>query len=222
MKFTHVPCPDIKELDTEYVDGKRYYVTPEGNHYPSVTTVVSLHSRDAIAGWRARVGDEAADRISTQASNRGTAVHKLCEDYINNVEDFQRGHMPNNIETFNSLKRLLDTRLNNVWMQEVPLYSHYLKVGGRVDCIAEWNGQLSVIDFKTSKRPKYKDNITGYFMQAAAYCVMFEELTQVPIKNIVIAIAVDGYTPQVFIEDRDRYIKDFIGLRKKYEVLYGV
>jgi genome maintenance exonuclease 1 len=101
------------------------------------------------------------------------------------------------------------------------LYSHYLEVGGRVDCIAEWDGTLSVIDFKTSKRPKEKAKIDNYFMQASAYCVMFEELTKIPIKQIIILIAVDNDDPQVFVEDRDNYIFDFIDVRKEYKQVYG-
>lgn len=217
MAFIHQQQPDIQELDTTYVDGKRFYVTPDGKHYPSVTTVVSLYSQQFIQQWRERVGEEVADRISTQASNRGTAVHKLFEDYINNDPDFKKGHMPNNIESFNVLKPVLDEKLNNVVMQEVPLYSHFLRVGGRVDCIAEWEGRLSVIDFKTSKRPKSKSQIKGYFMQASAYCVMFEELTGIPIDQIVIAITVDDMKPQVFIENRDNYIDGFIELREQYK-----
>lgn len=217
MKFNHLPTPDIKELDTVYVDGKRFYVTPDGKHYPSVTTVTSLHSEQAIAQWRKRVGEEAANRISNKASTRGTAVHKLFEDYINNDPDFRKGHMPSNVESFNVLKPVLDEKLDNVVMQEVPLYSHFLRVGGRVDCIADWEGRLSVIDFKTAKRPKKKDQIDGYFMQASAYCVMFEELTGIPIDQIVVAITVDDMKPQVFVEKRDNYIKGFIELRELYK-----
>lgn len=219
--FTHVQCPDINELDTETVDGKRYYKTPDGKLYPSVTTVLSELSKEGIAAWRAKVGNDVANRISTQASNRGEAVHKLCEDYINNEPNYTVGHMPANVATFNTLKPILDQHLDNVIMQEVPLYSHYLQVGGRVDCIGEWDGKLAVIDFKTSRRPKSKDKIDGYFMQAAAYCVMFEELTSIPITRIVIAMSVDDHDPLVFEERRDNYINLFIKHRESYRDKYG-
>jgi len=219
--FTHVQCPDINELDTETVDGKRYYKTPDGKLYPSVTTVLSELSKEGIAAWRAKVGNDVANRISTQASNRGEAVHKLCEDYINNEPNYVVGHMPANIATFNTLKPILDQHLDNIIMQEVPLYSHYLQVGGRVDCIGEWDGKLAVIDFKTSRRPKSKDKIDGYFMQAAAYCVMFEELTSIPITRIVIAMSVDDHDPLVFEERRDNYINLFIKHREGYRDKYG-
>ena len=219
--FTHVQCPDINELDTETVDGKRYYKTPDGKLYPSVTTVLSELSKEGIAAWRAKVGNDVANRISAQASARGTAVHKLCEDYINNEPDYLDGHMPANIETFNTLKGLLDNYLDNVVMQEVPLYSHYLEVGGRVDCIGEWNGKLSVIDFKTSKRRKRKDQISNYFMQASAYCVMFEELTKIPITQTIIVMSVDNDHPLVFKGHRDEYIDLFMKQRASYRDKYG-
>lgn len=220
--FNHVGCPEIKELESKTIDGKRFYVTPDGSKYPSVTTVTSLHSIDAIKAWRKRVGEDEANRISNKAGVRGTAVHKLCEDYIDNVATYTKGHMPVNVESFNSIKPILDKHIDNVVMQEVPLYSHYLKVGGRVDCIAEWDGKLSVIDFKTSRKAKKKEWIDGYFMQASAYCVMYEELTKQSINQIVIIVAVDDDIPQVFIERRDNYIVDFIGLREKYRLKHGV
>lgn len=220
--FTHITPPNLKELETVTKDGKRFYVTPEGKHYPSVTTVSGFSKAQVIKEWRQRVGEEQANKISTQASVRGTAVHKLCEDYLNNVDDYQKGHMPINIAAFTPLKHLLDNHVNNIVMQEVPLYSNYLEVGGRVDCIAEWDGKLSVIDFKTAKKLKKKEWIDNYFMQASAYCVMYEELTGQPINQIVIAITVDDENPQVFIEKRDDHIWNFVNLRKQYKDVYGV
>ena len=219
--FNHVDPPEIKELETESVDGKRYYKTPDGKLYPSVTTVVGIKVAQGIKEWRQRVGEEEARKITTKASVRGTKVHQLCEDYINNVPDYRAKHMPVNLESFDSIRPVLDQKIDNVVMQEVPLYSHYLEVGGRVDCIAEWDGTLSVIDFKTSKRLKEKSKIDNYFMQASAYCVMYEELTKTPIKQIVILIAVDDEEPQVFIEDRDNYIHEFIKVRESYRNYYG-
>lgn len=194
----------LEELQTETVDGKRFYLTPDGD-LPSITTVLSILSRDAIQAWRKRVGEEEANKISTKAARRGTSVHKMCEDYLNNELDFKR-FLPNDRETFTSIKPILDERVNNIYAQEVPLWSSYLGVAGRVDCIAEWDGKLAVIDFKTSRRLKKKENISNYFQQAAAYCVMWEERTGIPINRIVILIAVDGEEPQVFEERRDNYI----------------
>lgn len=220
--FNHVNPPELQELETETKDGKRFYVTPSGKKYPSVTTVSSFASVKSIMEWRKRVGAEKANKISTQAAVRGTAVHKLCEDYINNVEDYTKKHMPVNIQAFNSIKPILDDNIDNVVMQECPLFSDYLEVGGRVDCIADWDGKLSVIDFKTSRKIKKKEWVKGYMMQESAYCVMFEERTKIPIRQIVTVITVDNEEPQIFIEDRDNFIWDFIDVRKQFRDYHGV
>jgi len=140
----------------------------------------------------------------------------MCEDYINNELDIKK-FQPVDRETFQSIKPVLDTHLNNVYAQEVPLWSEYLGVAGRVDCIAEWDGRLSVIDFKTSRKEKKKEWISNYFQQASAYCVMWEERTGIPIDQIVIAIAVDRCPPQVFVEKRDNYIKECIQTIARYK-----
>ena len=149
--FTHLDN-DIPEIKTETIDKKRYYVTPEGKKYPSITTVLGHFNKKAIYEWRQRVGNKEANRISTQASRRGTKVHQMCEDLINNELD-EKKFMPSDKETFNTIKNILENNINNIHCQEATLYSDYLKVAGRVDCVAEWNGKLSVIDFKTSTLP---------------------------------------------------------------------
>jgi genome maintenance exonuclease 1 len=194
----------LEEMETETVNGKRFYKTPNGN-LPSITTVLSILSRDAIKAWRKRVGETEANKISTKASRRGTSVHKMCEEYLNNELNLKE-FLPNDRETFNSLKGILDEHLDNIYAQEVPLWSSYLGVAGRVDCIAEWDGKLSVIDFKTSRKLKKKEYISNYFQQCSAYAVMWEERTGIPINKIVVVIAVDGEEPQVFEERRDNYI----------------
>lgn len=207
MTFTHKNF-ELEELNTETIDGKRFYVTPTGK-LPSITTVLSILSRDSIQAWRKRVGEVQANAISTRASRRGTSVHQMCEDYINNQFDSKK-FLPNDRETFNSLKPILDEHLNNVYAQEVPLWSEYLGVAGRVDCIAEWDGKIAVIDFKTSRKLKKKEYISNYFQQCAAYAVMWEERTGISINNIVVVIAVDGEAPQVFEEKRDNYIHECV------------
>ena len=211
--FTHKNF-SLEELNTETVNGKRYYVTPQGK-LPSITTVLSILSRDAIKKWRERVGEAEANKISTKASRRGTNVHAMCEHYINNDLDTKK-YLPNDRETFNSLKPVLDEHLNNIYAQEVPLWSSYLGVAGRVDCIAEWDGKLSVIDFKTSRKLKKKEYISNYFQQCAAYAVMWEERTGIPINKIVVVIAVDGEEPQVFEEKRDNYIYECVETIARY------
>lgn len=213
MIFNHKDY-QLDEMNTEMIDGKRFYVTPKGK-YPSITTVLSILSRDAIKAWRARVGEEEANKISTRASRRGTNVHQMCEDYLNNELEIKK-FLPNDRETFNSLRPILDKSVDNIYAQEVPLWSEYLGVAGRVDCIAEWNGKIAVIDFKTSKKLKKKEYISNYFQQCAAYAVMWEERTGIPINKIVVVIAVDGEEPQVFEEKRDNYIYECVETIARY------
>ena len=226
MKFKHIGCDIDYDLETETINGKRFYKTPEGLLYPSVTTITGQHGKDKILEWRRRVGEEEANRISTKASNRGTKVHKICENYLNNEEDYARTNpahihktMPDSIAMFKSLQPLLDEHVNNIHALEIPLYSHHLKVAGRVDCIAEYDGKLSIIDFKTSGKLKEESWIKGYFMQCSAYAVMYEERTGIPVSQIVIMIAVDSEYPQVFIKKRNDYIKDFISYREAYDAV---
>ena len=226
MNFKHVGCDIDYDLETETINGKRFYKTPEGLLYPSVTTITSQHGKDKILEWRKRVGEEEANRISTRASNRGTKVHKICENYLNNEEDYARTNpahihktMPDSIAMFKSLQPLLDEHVNNIHALEIPLYSHHLKVAGRVDCIAEYDGKLSIIDFKTSSKLKEESWIKGYFMQCSAYAVMYEERTGIPVSQIVIMIAVDSEHPQVFIKKRNDYIRDFISYREAYDAV---
>ena len=206
----------IPEIKTETIDRKRYYVTPSGEKYPSITTVLGHFNKKGILEWRKRVGEKEANRISTQASRRGTKVHQMCEDFINNKLE-ENKFMPTDKETFNSLRNILTDNINNIHCQEASLYSDYLKVAGRVDCVAEWNNRLSVIDFKTSRKLKKKEYISNYFQQGAAYCVMYEERTKIPVDQLIIVIAVDGESPQIFIEKRDTWV---LSLMKKIK-LYG-
>jgi genome maintenance exonuclease 1 len=219
VKFKHIGCDIDYDLETETINGKRFYKTPEGLLYPSVTTITSQHGKDKILEWRKRVGEEEANRISTKASSRGTRVHKICENYLNNEEDYARKTMPDSVAMFKSLQPLLDEHVNNIHALEIPLYSHHLKVAGRVDCIAEYDGKLSIIDFKTSSKLKDESWIKGYFMQCSAYAVMYEERTGIPVSQIVIMIAVDSEYPQVFIKKRNDYIKDFISYREAYDAV---
>lgn len=216
MNFNHVTPVKLEELTAKTTKEGRRYTTPEGNVYPSVTTVLSKLGKASIDAWRKRIGEEAADKISTQASIRGEAVHELCENYLNNDPDFKKGHMPANIQSFLQLKPILDEHVNNIHYLEAPLYSDYLKVAGRVDCVAEYDGELAIIDFKTSKKPKKESWIENYFMQESAYAVMYEERTEIPIVKLVTIIAVDGSETQVFVQNRDTHIKKFIEHRINY------
>lgn len=220
--FTHVDHGiELPKLSRKTTDSGRKYFTPEGNAYPSITTVLSILSKDSIVKWRKRVGEEEANKISHQAATRGTSVHKLAEDYIDNVEDWDKDVLPNNLFTFSHLKTIIDEKVDNVWFQEEYLYSDKLECAGQVDCIAEYDGILSVIDFKTSRKPKKIEWITNYFIQASFYAAAFYERTGVPIKQGVILIAVDHDNPQVFKVNTYDYLNKFIEVRQKYREQNG-
>lgn len=220
--FNHVEAPTLTELIAETTDSGRLYNTPDGNRYPSVTTILSELSKAGIVAWRERVGAEEANRISTQASTRGTKIHQICEDYLNNKPDYLDGQMPANVFTFKQIQPILDQYVDNIQYLEAPLYSDFLKTAGRVDCIAEFDGKLSIIDFKTSRKPKEKEWISNYFMQASCYAVMYEERTEIPVSRTVVIIAVDGSEPQVFVENRDNFIAEFVDARVSYKEKYNV
>ena len=222
MNFKHVGCDIDYELTTETINGKRHYVTPGGNKYPSVTTITSQYNKQSIMEWRKRVGEEEANRISSKAAGRGTRVHTMCENYLNNQEDYLQKQMPDAIVMFKTLQPLLNEYVNNIHALEVPLYSDYLRTAGRVDCIAEFDGAISVIDFKTSSKPKEDKWIENYYMQCSAYAVMFEERTGIPVPRIVVMIAVDGDKAQIFVKKRNDYIGGFIKYRDIYEELLNV
>jgi genome maintenance exonuclease 1 len=219
--FNHVDLNlEHSKLITENVNGKRMYVTPEGNKYPSVTTVLGWFSAKGIKQWRERVGAETANKITTQAARRGTAVHHLCEDYLNNVDiDFKK-LLPTDMELFRILKPVLDESVDDIHLQEQSMYSDHLELAGTVDCVAKFNGKLSVIDFKTSRQTMKGDKygkLEKYFRQASAYAVMFEERYKIPINNLVIIAAVDGSDePEVYTSKRDKHIMQMRDMVTEY------
>ena len=224
MKTFEILDYGFESLPTENIDGKRYYITPTGEKYPSVTSVTGLLNRDGIKKWRKRVGEKTANKISTQAARHGTSAHQLFEDYIkgDNFEEKFKGAMPTTQQAFISLEKQLN-QIGVVHGLESPLYSHNLQLAGRVDCIAEWDGKLSVIDFKTSAKPKQEKWIQNYFIQETAYAKMFEELTGKTIETIVTLIAVSDGTSQLFVEQpSDDYVDQLLELRSQYRNEYGL
>jgi len=202
---------DLKTIN----EGGRKYLTPNGN-YPSITNLLSNLSKKAIQAWRDRIGHEEANKISRVAAGRGTAVHAICELYVNNDPDYARGVMPNILNDFNRIKNILDTRIGIVYGQELPLYSDHLGVAGRVDCVAEFDGKLSIIDYKTSRKTKKYEWCHSYFMQECFYAIAWEERTGIPITQLVTIISVDDAEPQVFIEHRDDWDKELVKVIEKY------
>ena len=214
--FNHVKqLNDFAQDKTVPGVGRKYY-TETGAAYPSVTTVLGVLSRDSIKAWRKRVGNEEANKISGQAATRGTKIHLLCEKVLDNEEIDTSKLSLLDLEIWNEFKPLLN-RINNIHAQEIALYSDHLRLAGRVDCIAEFDGKLSIIDFKTSKKPKKKEWIENYFAQAAAYSIMYEERTGIPINRSVIMIAVEGDDPQIFIEKRDNFVPLLLKARDIWE-----
>jgi len=211
MNFNHVKLESLNfDLTAVTTDNGRQYTTPEGKIYPSVTTVLSEYSKKAIFEWRDRVGAEVANKISRAASGRGTKLHTVCEKYLlNEMSDMKiQTMMPDTKELFFALKPHLDKNIGNIYSLEQALYSNELRMAGRVDCIAEWDGKLSVIDFKTASKAKDEDYILNYFMQCTAYANMFEERTGQPIDQLVVAIAVVEDFPQIFVRNKTKYIPE--------------
>jgi len=193
----------------------RVYVAPDGSRYPSVTTVLSILSEDAIRAWRLRVGEEEANKVGHRASNRGTAVHSIIEKYLKNEDTSD--NLPHIKQSLANLRPILDKSIGKIFGLETALYSRHLGMAGRCDCIAEWNGVPSIVDFKTSKRVKKKENIASYFAQASAYAIMFEERTGLAIPNTVIVMDVDDNHPLIFEEHRDNFVELLLSTKKEYD-----
>lgn len=204
--FKHNLVPEI-DITTKNIDGSRYYVLPNGDKFRSVTSVLSdALDKTALLEWRQRVGEEEAQKISTQAARRGTAVHTLCENYVLNKENYLGNAVPSSVDSFISIKSILDHNVDNILGVETPLYSRVLKTAGRCDLIAEYNGIPSVIDFKTSRKLKKEEWIESYFLQTTVYSMMFEQIYKIKIPQIVVIISVDHEGPQVFQKDRGQYV----------------
>jgi CRISPR/Cas system-associated exonuclease Cas4 (RecB family) len=211
--FAHKPITNLPIVKVENnPGGKRYYVTPEGNKYPSVTTMLGHKEKPWLNDWRNSLGVDKAAKETKRASERGDAIHKLIEIYLNNKLDYNitKVYDPEYIAGFNQVKLRLNT-IDNIRAQEIPLYSDTLKVAGRIDCIAEYEGVLSVVDFKTSTNVKYEDMIQDYFLQTTAYAIMWHEITGEPIEDLVIIMSVEkGLVPLVFKDKIDKYVKPLL------------
>jgi genome maintenance exonuclease 1 len=215
--FKHEPIDlGYDDLVATTADTGRTYAAPTGVSYPSITTVLSILSEDHIRAWRARVGEEEANKISRRASGRGTAVHAMLEKYVDNDPKFDEGVMPLIKSNFMEVKDILDKRLTKVYAQEAALYSDHLGVAGRVDCVGVFDGKNSIIDYKTARKTKKKEWCEGYFVQETAYAIMWEERTGMPITQLVTVIAGDE-GPQVFIEHRDNWSKKLLETIAEYK-----
>jgi hypothetical protein len=213
--FTHKPLPKI-EIPRKEIDGKRYYITPSGDHYRSVTTILSQLSKEGIEKWRNKIGEAEANKISTRASNRGTKLHTMMEDYVGNVEDFALNKMPTTTSMFLDIQPYVDLNLEEVYGIEYPLYSDRLKAAGTSDLICKYAGKTTILDYKTSGKAKKEEWIENYFIQSTAYALMVKERYDLDIEQIVIMIAVEGDNPQVFVKDPSDYVKKTISIFDTY------
>lgn len=222
------------DLDSTTIDGKRYYWTPDGALYPSVTSVLGSN-QDKKAGldrWRKQVGEQEANRISRRASDRGTALHSICEDYLLNKENFLAKRMPLHIELFNHIRPVLDENVEVIYGNELALFSHTLKTAGRTDMFCRFQGVNTIVDFKTATKDKKEGWIEDYFLQSTCYAIMLEEvykdLGPIHIPQIAIVVAVEeGETKQqLFVKKtsdyRDKVFAFFNDYHSKNELPKGV
>ena len=214
--FLHKPpTKELPPLKAKTSDVGRFYTNLETNEsYPSITTVLGAQSKQGILEWKKRVGEDVANHISNQAATRGTAVHNMVEDHLNNqnvddIEKYKKQFLPRMM--FNVLKPEL-TKINNIRLQEAAMYSSDYTVAGRVDSIGEYDGVLSVIDFKTSTKEKSEDWIENYFIQGSAYSQMYKEHFGEEVPQIVILITTEQGTTQVFKKKPE----DYLGKLKQY------
>jgi genome maintenance exonuclease 1 len=206
--FNHIEV-NLPHLERETIDGVRYYKVPDEElllRLVSITSVTSHFNRHIFEKWRKKVGEEEANRVTKQATSRGTDMHTLTEMYLKNL-DLPSDVLPISEFLFNISKSTLK-RINNIHALEGSLYSKVLGVAGTVDCIAEFDGELAIIDFKTSKKPKPRKWIEHYFVQCMAYGCMLYELTGIPVKKLVIIMACENGECVVYEErNKEKYIK---------------
>lgn len=214
--FNHVEL-NLPSLEREMIDGVRYYKVGDKDElqkFVSITSVISHFNKEKFASWRQRVGNEEADKITRKATSRGTDAHTLIEHHLRNLD--LPTVQPISEHLFKIAKPALD-RINNIYTLEGSLYSQYLGVAGTVDCIAEFDGELSIIDFKTSKQPKPRDWIDGYFVQCCAYACMLHELTGLSVKKFVIIMTCENGEVEVYEEyDKSKYIRLLTQYIKKF------
>lgn len=214
-KWIHYDIPSIERIDG-LPEGRRYKVPDTAELYPSVSTVIGAAADlSYLEEWRNKIGREAADKITKESARRGTAIHLGCENYLQGlpVKFSHYDHVAKGM--FDQLLPVLDG-IEEIHAMETQLFSHRLKVAGTVDLIGKYKGRLRVIDWKNSRRVKYREDIPGYFMQAAAYSAMFYELTGIVVKDILIAMTVEDYGLLLFEEKVSDYLKDFIDIRRKF------
>lgn len=224
--FNHIGDYDPIEMEaiTDKESGKRVYVTPTGEKYPSVTTVIGSNKKkmQSIMRWRARVGAEKANNITTRSTKRGTKYHSIVEDYFNNDLDLKSySQYPLPVLMFQHSRPVLD-RINNIYFQEAALYSDKLKLAGRVDCIAEFDGELAIIDFKTSATEKTNSRLYDYFVQETAYACMLLEVYGLRVSKLVTIVACESGDTQVVVRPlKKEYLDSLLQYIDEYKTAHG-
>jgi genome maintenance exonuclease 1 len=215
--FNHVKL-DLPQLERETIDGVRYYKVPTEEELlklVSITSITSHFNKEIFVKWRAKVGDQEADRVTRSATSRGTDMHTLTENYLLNKAELPQVQ-PLSEMLFKISKPALN-RINNIYALEGALYSQFLGIAGTVDCIAEFDGELSIIDFKTSKKPKPREWIDHYFVQCCAYACMLHELTGISVKKFVIIMACENGEVEIYEErDKGKYVRLLTQYIKKF------
>ena len=202
----------IPDLNTKNIDGKRHYLVPDPRSgeesalaYPSITTLLGWYSGFGIQKWRDKVGHEEANKITRQAASRGTAVHKIVEDYItNNIENldsYLTEVMPTYHADFLKFQKLIDKNLGTIYGIETALWSHEYHVAGRSDCIAECDGKMSIVDWKTSRKVKKREHVENYFLQGTFYACAYTELTGTEVDYLNIVMVPENEEPVIFTEN---------------------
>ena len=211
-KYEHIDILKIPKLKRQNIAGERHYVNEQGLVYPSITTILSIRGKEAIYEWRKRVGDEKANRIIRRSTTRGTQFHSLLEQYflnqITDVDLFKANALAKNPGVwylFLEAIQELEQHIGKIYCIEDYLYSDEYQVAGAVDMIAEWDGVLSVVDFKTSNSAKKEEWIENYFIQGTAYAEMFKERTGIPCDQLIVFMVPDDGIPQTFTKRVDDY-----------------
>lgn len=208
--FTHLELPQREAAKQKVIKGKRFYETPEGNFYPSITTVLGHGEKPWLENWRNMLGHDAAAKESQRCAERGKAVHSMIEKYLNNDPKPTQDQPVEYTKRFNQLKFRLN-KINNIRGLELSMYSDELEVAGTADCVADYEGELSIIDFKTSTNNRTEEMVADYYLQCTAYAKMFTEMYKTPVKNIVILVTVErGLVPLMFKQSIDSYLDPLV------------
>lgn len=218
--FNHCPPINLGDLRAETFPSGRFYTLEDGTKLPSITTVLNSLPKPGLYEWRQRVGEKEANRITRVSASRGTSLHKICENYIQNKENYFEKAMPDAKGMFQSIRPFLD-RIDDVYYMEQALWSKTIGIAGRTDLIAHFDKELSVIDYKNSRRIKTKDQIRNYFIQATFYALAHQELTGIPIKKIRIIMAVEDSQPLLFEENVRNYVPDLVQSIKYFNSIYN-